>query len=124
MCFQINSKSSHADQCVKSRILNKSIDYILSIDTFEQKCVMIKAMLQSPHLEYHINTIGIDQSLCTRSSFEHKFLNNIKNIYQHANKYYSNIREGHFCTTVGFMSFVKSLQEKKFIKKSGITLPQ
>ena len=86
MCFQINSKSPHAAQCVKSRILNKAIDSILSIDTFEQQCVVIKGMLQSPRLEYHMKTIGIDQSLCNRSSFEHKFLNNIKNIYQHAVK--------------------------------------
>ena len=34
LCFQINSKSPHADQCVKSQILNKAIDSILSIDTF------------------------------------------------------------------------------------------
>ena len=40
LCFQINKQSSHADQCVKSRILNKAIDYILSIDTFEQQCVV------------------------------------------------------------------------------------
>ena len=33
-----------------------------------------------------MNTIGIDQSLCNRSYFEHKILNNIKNIYQHADK--------------------------------------
>ena len=33
-----------------------------------------------------MKTIGIDQSLCTRSSFEHKCLNNIKYIYQHADK--------------------------------------
>ena len=45
-CFQINSKSPHAYQCVKSRILNKAIDSILSIHTFEQKCVAIKCMLQ------------------------------------------------------------------------------
>ena len=31
-----------------------------------------------------MKTIGIDQSLFKRSSFEHKCLNNIKNIYQHA----------------------------------------
>ena len=37
LCFQINSKSPHAAQCVKSRILNKAIDYILSIDTFEKQ---------------------------------------------------------------------------------------
>ena len=50
LCLQINSKSTHAAQCVKSRILNKSIDSILSIDTFEQKCVVIKCMLQSSRL--------------------------------------------------------------------------
>ena len=33
-----------------------------------------------------MKTIGIDQSLCTRYSFEHKCMNNIKNIYQHAGK--------------------------------------
>ena len=44
-------------------------------------------MLQSPRLEDYMKTIGIDQSLFNRSSsFEHKILNNIKNIYQHAVK--------------------------------------
>ena len=37
--FQINSKSPHATQCVKSRILNKSIDFILSIEKFEQQII-------------------------------------------------------------------------------------
>ena len=41
LCFQVNSKYHHADQCVKSRILNKAIDYILSIDTFDQRRVGI-----------------------------------------------------------------------------------
>ena len=41
--------------------MNKAIEYILSIDTFGQQCVMIKGMLQSPRLEYHMKTIGIDQ---------------------------------------------------------------
>ena len=36
LCFQANKKSPHAAQCVKSRVLNKSIDSILSIDTFEK----------------------------------------------------------------------------------------
>ena len=44
-------------------------------------------MLKSPRLEDHMKTIGIDQSLYNRSSFEHKFLNNIKKIYQHTGKY-------------------------------------
>ena len=66
--------------------MNKAIDYILSIDKFEHQCVVIKGMLQSPRLEDHMKTIGIDQWLCNRSSFEHKCLNNIKKIYQHAGK--------------------------------------
>ena len=61
LCFQINRRSHHAAQCVKSQILSKAIYYILYIDTFEQTCVMIKGILQSPRLEYHMNTIGIDQ---------------------------------------------------------------
>ena len=66
--------------------MNNTIDSILSIETFEQKCVVIKGILQPARLEYHMNTIGIDQSLCSRSYFEHKCLNNIKNIDQHAGK--------------------------------------
>ena len=46
LCFKINGRSSHADQCVKKRTMNKAIDYILSIDKFEQQCVRIKCMLQ------------------------------------------------------------------------------
>ena len=68
MCFHANSKSPHADQCVKSRILNKAVDSILSIDIFEQQCVVIKGVLQSSRLEDHMKTIGIDQSSFTRSS--------------------------------------------------------
>ena len=84
--FPYEQKYYHAAQCVKSRILNKDIDYILYIDTFYQQCVVIKCMLQSPLLEDNMKTIGIDLSLCKRSSFEHKCLNNIKKIYQHAGK--------------------------------------
>ena len=41
-------------------------------------------MLQSSRLEDNMNTIGIDQSSFTRSTFEQKCINNIKKIYQHA----------------------------------------
>ena len=78
LCSQINGKSSHASQCVKSKIMNKAINYILSIDTFEQQCFVIKGMLQSPRLKYHMKTISIDQPLSNRPSVEHKCLNNIK----------------------------------------------
>ena len=66
--------------------MNKSIDYIFYIGTFEQKCVLIEGMLQSLRLEDHMNTIGIYQALRNRPSVEHNFFNNIKNIYQHAGK--------------------------------------
>ena len=59
-------------------MVNKAINYILSVDTFEQQCVVNKDMLKSPCLEDNMNTIGIDQSLINRPSAEHKFLNNIK----------------------------------------------
>ena len=58
--------------------MNKSIDHILSIDKFEQQYVVIKGMLQSPHLEDHTKAIGIDQSSSNMYSFEHKCLNYIK----------------------------------------------
>ena len=77
LCFQVDNKYPHAAQCVKSRVLNKVIDSILSINTFEKKCVVIKCMLQSSRLEYHMKTIGIDQSSFTRSSFEHRCIKNI-----------------------------------------------
>ena len=63
LCFHINGIFSHAAQCVKSRIMNKTVYSILSIDTFEQQCVVIKGMLQSPSLEDNMKTIGIYQSL-------------------------------------------------------------
>ena len=43
-------------------------------------------MLQSSRLEDHMNNICIDQLLCTRPSFEHKYMNNIKKLYQYADK--------------------------------------
>ena len=47
LCLQVDNKSPHSSQCVKSRVLNKAIDSILSINTLKQKCVVIKCMLQS-----------------------------------------------------------------------------
>ena len=40
-------------------------------------------MLQSSRLEDHMKNIYIDQSSFTRSSLEHRCMNNIKKIYQH-----------------------------------------
>ena len=66
--------------------MNKAIDYILYIETFEQQCVVSKGMLKPPRLGDHTDTIDIYQSLCNMYSFEYKCLNNIKKIYQHAVK--------------------------------------
>ena len=66
--------------------MNKTIDSILYIFTSEQKCVVIKGMLQSPRLENHMKTIVIYQSLSNMPSVEHKCLNNVRNIYQYAGK--------------------------------------
>ena len=74
-------KSYQAARCIKSRIMTKVIDYVLSIDTFEQQCVVLKGMLQSPRLKYHVQTIGIDPSLSNNTIYEHKFLENIKKLY-------------------------------------------
>ena len=86
LCFQVDNKYPHAAQCVKSRVLKNVIYSILSINTFEQQCVVIKCLLQSSRIEDHMKTIGIDQSPFARSSFEHRCMNNIKKIYQHAGK--------------------------------------
>ena len=66
--------------------MTKVIEYVLSIDKFEQKCVVLEGMLQSPRLKYHMKTIGIDQSLSNSALFEHICIKNINKLYQHAGK--------------------------------------
>ena len=41
--------------------MTKGIDCVLSIDTVEQIYMVVKVMLQSPRLKYHIEAIDIDQ---------------------------------------------------------------
>ena len=47
---------------------------------------MIRGILQSPRLKYHIYTIGIRPSLNNNAIYEHKCLENIKNIHKQAGK--------------------------------------
>ena len=61
MCFLKEGKTNQAARCIKSRITTKVINSFLSIDTFEQKCVVLKVTLKSLQLKYHVHTIGIDQ---------------------------------------------------------------
>ena len=79
-------KSYQATRCIKSRIMTKAIDYVISIDTFEQKCVVLKGMLQSPRLKYHVQTIGIHPSISENAIYEHKCLENIKKLYKQDGK--------------------------------------
>ena len=87
MFLRIDGKTAQAANCVTSMIITKVIDYFISINTFE-KCVVIKGMLQSPHIKYHMKTIGIDQSLSNSAIFEQKYLQNINKLYQHDGKCY------------------------------------
>ena len=47
MCFMKEGKSDQAARCIESSIMTKVSDYVLSIDTFEQKIVVLKGMLRS-----------------------------------------------------------------------------
>ena len=61
MFFQNNGKTAKASKCIKSGIITKVIDCVLSIDTFGQQCVVLKGMLQSTCLKNNVKAIGIDQ---------------------------------------------------------------
>ena len=86
MCFQIGGISAQAAKCVKSRIVTKLIYSVLSIDKFEQRCVMFKGKLQSLRLKDHMKIICIHQSLSNSDIFEHRCLQNINKLYQHDGK--------------------------------------
>ena len=60
-CFQNYGKTDQAIRSIKSGIINIVIDYVLFIDQFEQKCALLKGMLQSLILKYHVKTIGVDR---------------------------------------------------------------
>ena len=45
ICFMKEGKTDQAARCIKSRIMNTVIDYVISINTFEQKCDVLKCML-------------------------------------------------------------------------------
>ena len=83
MYSQNDGKYSQADKCVKSIIMTNVVDCILSIDTFEKKCVVFKVMLQSLRIKDHVKTIGIDQSLSNIALFEHRCHQNINKLYKH-----------------------------------------
>ena len=87
MWFQNDDKTAQASRCIKSRIMTKVIDSVLSLNKFEQHCVVLKGMLQSPRIKYQVKTIGIDQLLSNNDMFEQKCLQNIKKWYKHAGNF-------------------------------------
>ena len=86
MCSTKEDKYDQAARYIKSRIMTKVIDSVISIDKFEQNCVVLKGMFQSLRLKYHVQTIGIDPSLRNNTIYEHKCLENIKKSYKQAVK--------------------------------------
>ena len=74
MCFHIDGKSTQEPKNVKSRIMPKVIDCVLSMDTFEQQYVVLNIILQLPRFKYYMKTIGIDHSLRNSALFEHRCL--------------------------------------------------
>ena len=79
-------KSDQAVRCIKSKIMTKVVDSILSINIFKQQFVLLKGMFQSLRLKYHVQTIGIHPSLSKNAMYEHKCLENIKTLYKQAVK--------------------------------------
>ena len=74
LCFQADGRTARACQCAKSRALTKFIETIMSIGSFEHKCVILEALLKSQQLKEHTLTIGVDQSLSNSDLYEHRRL--------------------------------------------------
>ena len=86
MCFHKDGKTVQAARCIKSVVMTKLIYSVIYIDIFEQQCVVLKGMLQSPRLKYNVQTIGIEQFLSNNAIYEHKCLENIKKLYKQDGK--------------------------------------
>ena len=62
------------------------IGKILDIDSFDQKCDILKGLLHSERLKKHMVIIGVDQSLSNSYLYEHRYLENIKILCKSAGK--------------------------------------
>ena len=47
LCLQMDGKTYHAVQCDKSRALTKVIEEVISNESFEHQCVILKRVFQS-----------------------------------------------------------------------------
>ena len=70
----MNGETAHSAPCPRSCALNKVIDLIIEIKSLEQKCVILKGLLQSDQLKQYMVTIEIYQSLSNCEMYEHGFL--------------------------------------------------
>ena len=82
LCFQKDGKSAHSVKCTIFCVLNKVIDTIIEIDSFEKQCVILKGLLYSEQLKQHMVIIGVDQSLSNIALYKHICLENIKTLYK------------------------------------------
>ena len=57
MCFQKYGEAAQASRCIKSRIMTKVVDYVLSIDTFEQKKLCLNVCCN--HRDWNITYIPL-----------------------------------------------------------------
>ena len=47
LCFQMGGETAHYEQCLNSHALTKVIHLIIDMESFENKCVIIKGLLKS-----------------------------------------------------------------------------
>ena len=66
--------------------MTKFIYLIIDIESFEQKCVILRGLLQSYQPKQYMVTIGIDQSLSNSTMYSHRCMENIKKLYTSAGK--------------------------------------
>ena len=86
LCFHNDGKTSHSDQCDKSRSFTKVIYLILGIELFEKQFFILKDLLHSDRLKQHIVTIVIDPLLSNSEMYEHRCMKNINKLYTSSGK--------------------------------------
>ena len=62
-------------------------DFILRVESFEKKYVIIEYLLHSKQLKQYMVTIVVDQSLSNIAMYENSCLENIKKLYITTGKY-------------------------------------
>ena len=77
----MDRRTARSAECSKSQALNKVIDSIIEVEPFEQKCVVLKGLLQSERLKQHMITIGVDQLLSNVALYEHRSTENVKELW-------------------------------------------